>query len=87
MTEQREKGGILFVNRQKQSDRSPDWTGTLTIGGCQYELAAWKRQGQRGGEFITLTAREPQHHKPPERRPTRAQVAQAEAIRGRGMRP
>jgi len=88
MTEQREKSGILLTNRQRRSDKSPDYTGTITINGSQYELAAWMREGRNGGQYLTLTAREPQQSPPPSypRTPTRGQVQRAEDERRRTWR-
>ena len=45
--------GILFAEREKKSERAPDYTGKLTMGGTEYRLAGWKKQGSRG-TFLSL---------------------------------
>lgn len=47
--------GILFTEREKRSDKSPDYTGKLNVGGTEYELAGWNRQGRDGGTFLSLS--------------------------------
>ena len=45
--------GILFRETDKKTDKSPDYTGKLTMGGTEYRLAGWVREGQRG-KFLSL---------------------------------
>lgn len=48
-----EMRGVLFKQREKKSERSPDYTGNVTIGGVEYRLSGWARQG-RSGTFLSL---------------------------------
>jgi hypothetical protein len=48
--------GLLFRNRNKETDKHPDYTGELTIGGTEYSLSAWVKEG-RHGKFMSLSAR------------------------------
>ncbi|NVN09732.1 hypothetical protein [Nguyenibacter vanlangensis] len=90
--QQRENTGVLFLNRQRASDRAPDYVGTVRIGGRDMEICAWVKDG-RSGEFLSLKLQDPR--RPTERsgskpqyvrRPTPEQVARAEAQRARMMR-
>lgn len=54
-----ELSGLLFPEREKKSDRSPDYTGKATIDGVEYRLAGWKKTGQRG-PFLSLKFSLPQ---------------------------
>ena len=85
MSEQREGSGILLTNRQKRSDRSPDYTGTVTINGNPYEISGWAKAGRNGGAFITLSLRIPQPGQERTQKPTKAQIGRAEALRQRTM--
>ena len=42
---------VLFINDKKtkdDDDRSPDRTGTLNVGGVEYFMDGWIRQGKKG---------------------------------------
>ncbi|MBB2157040.1 hypothetical protein HLH33_12085 [Gluconacetobacter diazotrophicus] len=90
--QQRENVGALFLNTRRQSDKAPDYVGTIRIGSRDMEICAWVKDG-RNGEFLSLKVQEPQ--RPPGRpgpkpqyvrRPTPEQVGRAEAQRARMMR-
>ncbi len=54
MNPQRENSGILFKNDRKASQRHPDYKGNATIGGEEFYLSAWVKQG-RNGKFLSLS--------------------------------
>ena len=70
MADTRDMGGALFKAREKRSEKSPDYTGRIVIGGIEYALSGWVRMPKGGGEkYIGLSVRVP---KPPaEGRPAR----------------
>ena len=39
--------GVLFREQNKKSEKSPDFTGHLTIDGVRYRLAGWTREERR----------------------------------------
>ena len=43
--------GSLFKNDRKDSDRHPDYTGSIIVDGVSYWLSAWVKEGQRGKFF------------------------------------
>jgi uncharacterized protein (DUF736 family) len=47
--------GVLFVNREKKTEKSPDFSGSLDVAGIQYNLAAWKKQSKKGVTFLSVT--------------------------------
>jgi hypothetical protein len=51
---QREGSGVLFKNRGKEEAGHPDYVGALTVGGQQYELSAWIKQGAQQ-KFMSLS--------------------------------
>lgn len=46
--------GVLFVNDRKQGDKHPDYKGTINVGGKEFWLSAWKKNGAKG-EFFSLS--------------------------------
>lgn len=53
MSHDYEMSGLLFPERNKKSEKAPDYTGKLTMGGTEYRLAGWKREGTKG-TFLSL---------------------------------
>lgn len=45
--------GVLFKNERKKSDKHPDYTGSINIGGTEYWLSAWIKEGKKG-KFMSL---------------------------------
>jgi hypothetical protein len=52
--EQRDNSGSLFKNDRKESDKHPDYTGQIMVGGVLYWLSAWIKTGRNGGKFMSL---------------------------------
>jgi uncharacterized protein (DUF736 family) len=51
--------GVLFPERDKKSDRHPDFTGKVTVSGTDYRIAAWKRASRADNKpFLSLTLEE-----------------------------
>jgi len=49
--------GVLFKNDKKESEKHPDYTGKVNMGGKEMRLAAWIKQGQKG-KFMSLSLSE-----------------------------
>ena len=41
----------LFKNDRKDSDKHPDYSGTLNVDGVEYWIAGWIKEGKRGKFF------------------------------------
>lgn len=54
---QRDNSGVLFKNDRKDSDKHPDYRGSVTINGVDYWISGWRKDGQRGA-FISLAVQE-----------------------------
>lgn len=48
--------GVLFKNDRKETDKHPDYTGSINVGGTDYWLSAWIKKGQRG-KFMSLSVK------------------------------
>jgi hypothetical protein len=53
ITAQRENSGVLFKNDRKQSEHSPDYTGAINVGGVEYQISGWIKQGAKA-KFMSL---------------------------------
>jgi uncharacterized protein (DUF736 family) len=48
--------GVLFLNKTKESERHPDFGGTININGVDHFLSAWKKTSQSSGDkFLSLS--------------------------------
>lgn len=46
--------GALFVAREKKGENSPDYTGSIDVGGTKYWLSGWKRTSKAGAPYLSL---------------------------------
>lgn len=49
----RDNIGALHKNDEKKSERSPDYGGKCVIGGVEYRVSGWIKDG-RSGKFLSL---------------------------------
>jgi hypothetical protein len=55
--------GMLGRNTNKQSDKHPDYSGTININGTDYWLSGWLKEG-KNGKFFSLAVKEKETKKP-----------------------
>jgi uncharacterized protein (DUF736 family) len=53
-----EKRFVLFP-KNNANPKAPNWSGTITIDGKEWEMSAWNKQGKNGGEFLSGSIKEP----------------------------
>lgn len=70
--------GVLFKNDRKETDKHPDYQGSINVNGVEMWLSAWIKQGAKG-KFMSLSV------KPKEPRQAPAQKAAAPAKQGSGF--
>jgi hypothetical protein len=54
--------GALFTNDKKQNDKQPDFQGSVSLDGkpdgLKLRLSAWKKQGQKSGDYLSISIQE-----------------------------
>lgn len=50
----KENQGVIFRNTNKQNDKSPDYTGSLNIGGKEVKLACWLATSKLGTKYFQV---------------------------------
>lgn len=53
MNEPKDMTGVLFRNDRKEKDAHPDRKGSCLIGGVEYWVAGWLKDG-KNGQFLSL---------------------------------
>lgn len=49
--------GALFENNRKNSDKHPDLTGSLNVGGKEYWVSAWENESKSGDAYYKLSVK------------------------------
>jgi hypothetical protein len=70
---QRDNSGVLFRSDKKDNDRAPDYKGNITVGGQDYWLSAWIKEG-KSGKFMGLAV-SPKEEYQPKQAPKKASIA------------
>lgn len=45
--------GVLFKNDRRESDKHPEYNGSINVDGVDYWLSAWVKDGKKG-KFFSL---------------------------------
>lgn len=63
MEQKRDNSGVLFKNENKGNEKNPDFKGNIMVGGIEYWISAWIKEGKTG-EFLGLAV-SPKDIQPP----------------------
>jgi len=53
-----EKRFVLFT-KENANPKAPNYSGTITIDGKEWEMSAWNKTGKSGSNFISGSIKEP----------------------------
>ncbi len=56
--------GVLFYEEERKSERHPNWTGKINVGGQEFRLAGWGKRTDSGKALISLKVSEFQEKRP-----------------------
>jgi uncharacterized protein (DUF736 family) len=56
--------GVLFRNDKKQSDKHPDFTGTMDVEGREYWLSSWVNESKDGRKYFKMSLTPKDSQKP-----------------------
>ena len=62
--------GVLFVNKERKSDKYPNFRGTINVNGKDFEVAGWTRESKTGDKYLSLKIEEPRTAQKAEPKPT-----------------
>ena len=54
--------GALFKNKKRETNKHPEYTGTLNVDGKEFWLSAWVKEAKTSGEkyfSMSIKAKEP----------------------------
>lgn len=60
--------GTLFKNDKATKENSPQYTGKINVGGKEFRLAAWVKEG-KNGKFFSLKVSEFENKEQPKPKP------------------
>jgi len=49
--------GILFRNDKKETEKHPDFTGSIDVDGVDHYLSGWIKQSKQGKKFFSLSVK------------------------------
>ena len=50
--------GSLFKNDRKETDKHPNYKGSLNVAGTDYWISAWIKKSKEGSTFMSLSVEE-----------------------------
>lgn len=65
--EQKDNSGSLFKNDKKETDKHPDYTGSVLVKGQQYFISAWLKKSKDGKPYMSLSFKEKDFNRPAEK--------------------
>ena len=58
--QQKNNSGTLYENKNKKTDKHPDYKGTAIVDGVNKNLAVWINTSQKGEKYMSIRIQDPQ---------------------------
>ncbi len=71
--EPKEGSGALFKNDKGDNSARPDYRGNVMLGGVEYELSSWIKDG-KNGKWMSISGKPKDGSKAPAKKAERAQT-------------
>lgn len=52
--------GVLFQNDKGDNENRPDYTGKINVNGVEKRLAAWVKNSDKVGDYLSISVSDPQ---------------------------
>ncbi len=66
--------GTLFRNDRKDGDKSPDYKGSINVGGAEHWINGWIRQSKTGEKFMSLSVKPKEEAAPAKKAPAQSDL-------------
>jgi uncharacterized protein (DUF736 family) len=50
--------GALFKNTKKETDKHPDYKGSINVGGTEYWVSSWLKVSGKGEKYLSLSVQQ-----------------------------
>jgi len=69
--------GALFTNERKQTEKHPDFNGSINIAGVEHWLSAWKKTSKSGKNYLSISIGDVKEVQPSQQAQQQVQEVQA----------
>jgi uncharacterized protein (DUF736 family) len=66
--------GALFKNIKKESDKHPDYKGSLNVDGQEFWLSSWLKVSKSGEKYMSVSVTPKDEQKPAPKKPVASRV-------------
>lgn len=61
--------GVLFINKDRKSEKHPNFEGRINVDGTDYDIVGWTKVSKTGDKFISLAVKQPREKAKPKPEP------------------
>lgn len=59
--ETRDNSGVLFHQKEKKSEKAPDYSGEAMVNGEKMKIAGWRKTSSKGTVYLSLSFQSPEN--------------------------
>lgn len=57
--------GVLFINKDRKSEKHPNFEGRINVNGTDYDIVGWTKVSKAGDKFISIAVKQPREKPKP----------------------